>query len=96
MAQLWYLLMFNLLQPRGWRLKTQKCMMYRAKITKIVSYIDSIYSLDRYVRVKDCQDIYIEVPTEDEAEQIELINETQVRLFLQKMRLEDLINNRQP
>lgn len=66
-------------------------MVYRAKITQIVSYIDTVYSLNKYNRVKDCQDIYIEVPTEEEAEQIELINETQVKLFLQKMRLEELI-----
>lgn len=65
-------------------------MVYRAKITQIVSYIDTVYSLNRYNRVKGCQDIYIEVPTEAEAEQIELINETQVKLFLQKMRLEEL------
>lgn len=66
-------------------------MVYRAKITQIVSYIDTIYSLNKYDRVKDCQDVYIEVPTEEEAKQIELINETQVKLFLQKMRLEELI-----
>lgn len=66
-------------------------MVYRAKITQIVSYIDTVYSLNKYDRVKDCQDIYIEVPTEEEAKQIELINETQVKLFLQKMRLEELI-----
>lgn len=66
-------------------------MVYRAKITQIVSYIDTVYSLNKYDRVKDCQDLYIEVPTEEEAEQIELINETQVKLFLQKMRLEQLI-----
>lgn len=56
-----------------------------------MSYIDTVYSLNKYDRVKDCQDIYIEVPTEEEAKQIELINETQVKLFLQKMRLEELI-----
>lgn len=67
-------------------------MVYRAKITQIVSYIDTVYSLNKYDRVKDCQDIYIEVPTEEEARQIELINETQVKLFLQKMRLEELID----
>lgn len=66
-------------------------MVYRAKITQIVSYIDTVYSLNKYDRVKDCQDFYIEVPTEEEAKQIELINETQVKLFLQKMRLEELI-----
>lgn len=71
-------------------------MVYRAKITKIVAYIDTVYSLNCYDRVKDCQDIYIEVPTEEEAEQIELINDTQVRLNLQKMRLEDLINMNHP
>lgn len=70
---------------------TQLFMVYRAKITKIQSYIDTIYSLNCYNRVKDCQDVYIEVPTEEEAEQIELINETQVKLTLQKMRLEDLL-----
>lgn len=66
-------------------------MVYRAKITQIVSYIDTVYSLNKYNRVKDCQDLYIEVSTEEEAKQIELINETQVKLFLQKMRLEQLI-----
>jgi hypothetical protein len=71
-------------------------MVYRAKITKIVAYIDTVYSLNCYDRVKDCQDIYIEVPSEEEAEQIELINDTQVRLNLQKMRLEDLINMNHP
>lgn len=65
-------------------------MVYRAKITQIQSYIDSIYSLNVFNRVRDCQDVYIEVPSEDEAEQIELINETQVKLNLRKMRLADL------
>lgn len=71
-------------------------MVYRAKITKIVAYIDTVYSLNCYNRIRDCQDIYIEVPTEEEAEQIELINDTQVRLSLQKLRLEDLINMNHP
>lgn len=65
-------------------------MVYRAKITQIQSYIDTVYSLNQFNRVKDCQDVYIEVPSEEEAEQIELINETQVKLNLQKMRLMDL------
>ena len=69
-------------------------MVYRAKITKIVSYIDTIYSLNCYNRVKDSRDVYVEVPTEEEAELIEKINETQTRLILQKMMLGDLISNR--
>lgn len=42
--------------------------------------------------VRDCQDLYIEVDTEDLAEQIELIEKTQVTLNLQIMRLNDLTN----
>lgn len=42
--------------------------------------------------VRDCQDSYIEVDTEDLAEQIELIEKTQVTLNLQIMRLNDLTN----
>lgn len=68
-------------------------MVYRAKITKIVSYIDTIYSLNCYNRVKDSRDVYIEVTTEEEAELIEKINDTQAKLILQKMMLVDLLNN---
>lgn len=49
-------------------------MIYRAKITKIQSWVDENYSLNYYTRVHDKKDVYIEVGSEDEAELLEQIN----------------------
>lgn len=66
-------------------------MVYRAKCTNIMSFIESCMNFNAYHIVYDCQDKYIEVPTEDLASQIELIEKTTVDLNLQKMRLYDLL-----
>lgn len=49
-------------------------MVYRAKITKIQSWVENRYSLTAYRFVKDSKDVYIEVNDEDEAELLESIN----------------------
>lgn len=61
-------------------------MVYRAKITKIQSWVEMNYSLNAYNFVKDAKDVYIEVNDEDEAELLESINkmeEKRVELVLQ-------------
>lgn len=49
-------------------------MVYRAKITRIFSTIESYYNLKDYAIVYDNKDAYIEVGNEDEAELIEKLN----------------------
>lgn len=44
-----------------------------------------------YTFIKDCQETYIEVGNEDLACQIELLEETTVKLILQIMRLIDIL-----
>lgn len=67
-------------------------MKYRAKCTHIMPIVESRINTNVNNIVRDCQDSYIEVDTEDLAEQIELIEKTQVTLNLQIMRLNDLTN----
>lgn len=68
-------------------------MVYRAKCTHIIATLENVMNFKNYTFVKDCQDKYIEVKDEDLAQQIELIEETTVKLSLQTMRLKDLISN---
>lgn len=49
-------------------------MVYRAKITRIWSTIESYYNLKNYNIVRDTKDAYIEVDNEEEAELIEHLN----------------------
>lgn len=49
-------------------------MVYRAKITSIISWIDRNFNLNKYNRVKDLRDIYIEVNDKDMADDIESLN----------------------
>ena len=49
-------------------------MKYRAKCTKIVSVVETIYNTNNHNLVKDAKDWYIEVNFEDEAVLIERIN----------------------
>lgn len=49
-------------------------MVYRAKITKIQSWVESNYNMNAYTFVRDKRDVYIEVEDEDEAELLEKIN----------------------
>lgn len=59
-------------------------MVYRAKITKIQSWIDDHYNINVYTKVRDAKDVYIEVKDEDEAELLESINRKQEELLLLK------------
>lgn len=65
-------------------------MVYRAKCTHIISVLENMINFKCYNFVKDCQDTYIEVSNEDLAEQIDLLEETTVKVQLQTMRLKDL------
>lgn len=55
-------------------------MVYRAKITRIFSKIESIYNFNKNHVVTDSKDAYIEVITEEEAEIIESMNNMQEQL----------------
>lgn len=57
-------------------------MVYRAKITKIQSWVEDHYNIDAYTMVHDAKDVYIEVKNEDEAEWLEAINRKQEELLL--------------
>jgi hypothetical protein len=59
-------------------------MVYRAKITKIQSWVESNYNMNAYTFVRDAKDVYIEVKDEDEAELLESINRKQEELLLLK------------
>lgn len=48
-------------------------MKYRARITRILSSVESIYQLRGHV-VNDMKDAYLEVDTEEEADIIERMN----------------------
>lgn len=56
-------------------------MMYRAKITKIQSWVENHYNTNVYTLVCDAKDIYIEVKDEDEAEHLEEMNKKQEELL---------------
>lgn len=49
-------------------------MMYRAKITRIYSFVEDHYNLRDYDIVTDSKDYYIEVYNEKEAEVLEKLN----------------------
>lgn len=53
-------------------------MVYRAKITRIWSTIESLYNVKNYTIVYDNKDAYIEVDNEDEAELIEQLNKLEI------------------
>lgn len=56
-------------------------MMYRAKFTKIQSWIEENYNLNAYNIRKDAKDLYLELKDEEEAELIEKINRAQTTLL---------------
>ena len=60
-------------------------MLYRAKITKIQSWVEDHYSLTAFTYVRDAKDVYIEVKDEDEAELLENMN----RLEEQQLKLKN-------
>ena len=53
-------------------------MVYRAKMTRILSTIESLYNLKQYTIVSDNKDSYIEVDNEEEAELIERLNKLEI------------------
>jgi len=62
-------------------------MMYRAKITKIQSWVESHYNLNAYFTCHDQKDFYIEVSSEAEADLLEAINKSEERTEQLKRRL---------
>ena len=53
-------------------------MVYRAKITRIWSTIETYYNIKLYTIVYDKKDAYIEVDNEEEAELIERLNKLEI------------------
>ena len=68
-------------------------MVYRAKITRIYSKIEKIYNLNKHQVVRDTQDEYIEVYTEEEADIIEKMNKLQEQLDKLHIDLIEKANN---
>ena len=66
-------------------------MVYRAKCTHIISTLEGMINFRNYNFVKACQDTYIEVCDKDLAEQIELLEETTMKIGLQILRLKDML-----
>lgn len=64
-------------------------MYYRAKCTKIVSTIESIFNTNKYHLVKDAKDYYIELPDEDLAEKVEQMNKLQEQFVKLELELID-------
>lgn len=64
-------------------------MIYRAKITKIQSWVEVHYNINAYTIVHDAKDVYIEVKDEDEAELLESMNRKQEELILLKAQWHD-------
>lgn len=59
-------------------------MVYRAKITHILSWVENRYNLNAYTMVRDAKNTYIEVKDEDEAELLESINRKEEEQLLLK------------
>ena len=59
-------------------------MVYRAKITRIQSWVENHSNINAFTMVRDAKDVYIEVKDEDEAELLESINRKQEELLLLK------------
>ena len=70
-------------------------MVYRAKITRILSTIETLYNLNKYTIVTDNKDSYIEVDNEDEAELIERLNKLEKERITTIMSLIAKRNNRE-
>lgn len=68
-------------------------MVYRAKISKIQSWVEDHYNLNNFSIVRDTKDVYIEVKDEDEAELLESINRKQEELLLLKAKWYEKYDN---
>lgn len=69
-------------------------MKYRAKCTKIVSFIEDNYNCNVYHIVRDAKDKYIEVDTLEEADIIEELNRLQEKAIKLKLRLYDILDDK--
>lgn len=65
-------------------------MVYRAKITKIQSWVEEHYNTNLYNLVKDAKDVYIEVGNEEEAILLEVINKKTKELIDLKNKLTEI------
>lgn len=65
-------------------------MIYRAKITKIQSWVEEHYNTNLYNLVKDAKDVYIEVGNEEEANLLEVINKKTKELIELKNKLTEI------
>lgn len=61
-------------------------MVYRAKITRIVTWVEDNYNFIVHNVVRDAKDVYIELNNPDEAELLELINRKQEELLELKVK----------
>lgn len=68
-------------------------MVYRAKISKIQSWVADHYNTHYFRIVRDAKDVYIEVKDEDEAELLESINRKQEELLQLKAKLYEKYDN---
>ena len=68
-------------------------MVYRAKITRIQSWVENHYNTNAYTIVRDAKDVFIEVKDENEAELLESINRKQEELLLLKAQWYDKYDN---
>ena len=66
-------------------------MMYRAKITRILSFVESHYNLEKYSIVRDSKDVYLEVKSEDEAELLEKLNQLDTERIKTELRLYEVL-----
>lgn len=69
-------------------------MKYRAKCTKIVSFVEDNYNVNVYHIVRDASDKYIEVDTMEEADIIEELNRIEEKALKLKLRLFDILDNK--
>lgn len=67
-------------------------MVYRAKITSIISFIESNLNFKKFPIRKDLKDTYVEVESEDLAECIEKLNKIVNETNMLKIRFYNLIN----
>ncbi len=66
-------------------------MVYRAKITRIFSFVESNYNLEKYSIVRDSKDAYLEVNSEEEAELLEKLNQLETERCKTALRLYEIL-----
>lgn len=69
-------------------------MKYRAKFTRILSTIESLYNFKKHSVVRDSKDAYIEVDTEAEAEVIEALDRLEEERVSLMMKLHGILESK--